>query len=93
MNLHFLLSGYLFYWVVIGVDPTPRPIPPLAKLGVVFASLPLHAFFGVVLMGTQTVLAGDFYESLQLTGTPTCLATNDSAAESLGPQAKCPWCW
>ena len=21
MNLHFLMSGYLFYWVVIGVDP------------------------------------------------------------------------
>jgi putative copper resistance protein D len=67
MNLHFLLTGYLFYWVVIGVDPTPRPIPPIAKLAVVFASLPLHAFFGVVLMGTKSVLAGDFYRSLQLT--------------------------
>ena len=53
MNLHFLLTGYLFYWVVIGVDPTPRPIPPLGKLAMVFASLPLHAFFGVVLMGTK----------------------------------------
>ncbi|MEX7472470.1 cytochrome c oxidase assembly protein [Mycobacterium adipatum] len=66
MNAHFLLSGYLFYWVVIGVDPTPRPIPPLAKLAMVFGSLPLHAFFGVVLMSTQTVLAGDFYRSLGL---------------------------
>jgi cytochrome c oxidase assembly factor CtaG len=66
MNAHFLLSGYLFYWVVIGVDPTPRPIPPLAKLAVVFGSLPLHAFFGVVLMGTQTVLAGEFYRTLDL---------------------------
>ena len=66
MNLHFVLSGYLFYWVVIGVDPTPRPIPPLAKLGVVFASLPLHAFFGVVLMGMSTVLGADFYRSLKL---------------------------
>ncbi|HYO00475.1 MAG TPA: cytochrome c oxidase assembly protein [Mycobacterium sp.] len=66
MNLHFLLTGYLFYWVVIGVDPTPRPIPPIAKLAVVFGSLPLHAFFGVVLMGTKAVLAGDFYQSLQL---------------------------
>ncbi|OBF77883.1 copper resistance protein CopD [Mycobacterium sp. 852002-51613_SCH5001154] len=67
MNLHFLLSGYLFYWIVIGVDPTPRPIPPLAKVGVVFASLPLHAFFGVVLMGTRRVLGADYYRSLGLT--------------------------
>ncbi len=66
MNLHFLLTGYLFYWVVIGVDPTPRPLPSLGKLAMVFATLPLHAFFGVVLMGTQTVLAGSFYESLKL---------------------------
>jgi len=66
MNAHFLLSGYLFYWVVIGVDPTPRPIPHMAKLAMVFGSLPLHAFFGVVLMGTQSVLAGDFYRSLGL---------------------------
>ena len=66
MNIHFLLSGYLFYWVVIGIDPTPRPIPPLGKLAMVFASLPLHAFFGVVLMGSKTVLAEGFYRSLQL---------------------------
>jgi cytochrome c oxidase assembly factor CtaG/putative copper export protein len=66
MNLHFLISGYLYYWVVIGVDPTPRPIPPLAKVGVVFASLPLHAFFGVELMGTRTVLGAAYYRSLGL---------------------------
>lgn len=66
MNVHFLLSGYLFYWVVIGVDPTPRPLPPIAKLAMVFASLPLHAFFGVVLMGTNTAIGGDFYRSLAL---------------------------
>lgn len=66
MNIHFLASGYLFYWVVIGVDPTPRRIPPLAKLGVVFASLPLHAFFAIVLMSMDTVLGGSFYRSLHL---------------------------
>jgi cytochrome c oxidase assembly factor CtaG/putative copper export protein len=66
MNVHFLLSGYLFYWVVIGIDPTPRQIPQLGKVAMVFASLPLHAFFGVVLMGMQTVLGETFYRSLQL---------------------------
>ncbi len=66
MNVHFLLSGYLFYWVVIGIDPTPRQIPQLGKVAMVFASLPLHAFFGVVLMGMETVLGESFYRSLQL---------------------------
>lgn len=66
MNLHFLMSGYLFYWVVIGIDPTPRAVPQLAKMGMVFASIPLHAFFGVVLMGMSTLLGERFYRSLQL---------------------------
>jgi putative copper resistance protein D len=66
MNLHFLLTGYLFYWAVIGVDPTPRVIPPLGKIGMVFASIPLHAFFGVLLMGMADVLGEQFYRSLQL---------------------------
>jgi cytochrome c oxidase assembly factor CtaG/putative copper export protein len=66
MNVHFLASGYLFYWVVIGVDPTPRPIPPIAKVAVVFASLPLHAFFAVILMSMPKVLGESFYRSLHL---------------------------
>lgn len=74
MNVHFLLTGYLFYWVVIGIDPTPRPLPPLGKIGMVFASLPLHAFFGVVMMGMQTVLGEPFYRSLQLSWHPDLLA-------------------
>ena len=66
MNLHFLMSGYLFYWVVIGIDPTPRAVAPLAKIGMVFASIPLHAFFGVILMGMPRLLGERFYRSLQL---------------------------
>lgn len=66
MNLHFLLSGYLFYWVVIGIDPKPRQVEPLTKLGMVFGSLPFHAFFGVALMSMSTVLGGWFYRSLDL---------------------------
>lgn len=66
MNLHFLISGYLFYWVVIGIDPTPRAVPQLGKIGMVFASIPLHAFFGVVLMGMADVLGERFYRSLLL---------------------------
>ena len=66
MNAHFLLVGYIFYWPVIGIDPSPRKLPHLGKLGLVFASLPFHAFFGVVLMGMQTVIGEEFYRGLAL---------------------------
>nr|WP_067699754.1 cytochrome c oxidase assembly protein [Nocardia jejuensis] len=66
MNVHFLLSGYLFYWVVIGIDPKPRQVEPLTKLGMVFGSLPFHAFFGIALMSMDTVLGGWFYRALGL---------------------------
>ncbi|PWV85258.1 putative copper resistance protein D [Prauserella marina] len=66
MNAHFLLAGYVFYWPVIGVDPAPRRLPPLGKLGLIFASMPFHAFFGVTLMNMQTVLGESFYRGLNL---------------------------
>ncbi|MBY6364565.1 cytochrome c oxidase assembly protein [Rhodococcoides corynebacterioides] len=66
MNLHFLLSGYLFYWVVIGVDPAPRRLSPVTKLAIVFGSLPFHAFFGVALMSTESVMGEQFFRGLGL---------------------------
>ncbi|MFC5289108.1 cytochrome c oxidase assembly protein [Actinokineospora guangxiensis] len=66
MNAHFLLVGFIFYWPVIGIDPSPRTLPHLGKLGLVFASMPFHAFFGVVLMGMQTVIGEEFYRGLAL---------------------------
>lgn len=66
MNLHFILSGYLFYWVVIGVDPSPRNLQPMTKLAMVFGSLPFHAFFGIALMSMGEVMGATFYRSLGL---------------------------
>ncbi|EOM76474.1 copper resistance protein CopD [Rhodococcus rhodnii] len=66
MNFHFLASGYLFYWVAIGVDPAPRQLQPVTKLAMVFGSLPFHAFFGVALMSTTSVMGEWFYRSLDL---------------------------
>lgn len=66
MKAHFLVTGYVFYWPVIGIDPSPRQLPHLAKLGMVFVSMPFHAFFGVTLMNMQTVIGEPFYRGLDL---------------------------
>ncbi len=66
MSLHFLLVGALFFWPVVGIDPAPRRLPPAARLGVVFASLPFHAFFGVALMSANTAVGEQWYRGLAL---------------------------
>ena len=66
MNLHFLVVGTLFFWPLIGVDPAPRRLAPAARLGLLFLSVPFHAFFGVVLMSSGEVIGGDYYRALAL---------------------------
>jgi putative copper resistance protein D len=70
MNLHFIVAGVLFFWPLIGIDPAPRRLPPVARLGVVFASVPFHAFFGVALMSASQVIGGGFYRALALPWVP-----------------------
>lgn len=66
MNIHFLISGYIFYWVIIGVDAAPQQIEPSVKLVTLMGSLPFHAWFGISLMQSQKVLAETYYASLDL---------------------------
>ena len=47
MQVHFLAAGYLFYWVVIGVDAGPRRLGYPARLILLMASLVIHSFFAV----------------------------------------------
>jgi cytochrome c oxidase assembly factor CtaG/putative copper export protein len=74
MNLHFLLVGALFFWPLVGIDPAPRRWPPAGRLGIMFASVPFHAFFGVALMSSTVVIGGAFYRSLALPWAPDLLA-------------------
>ncbi len=66
MNVHFLMVGYLYYWVIIGVDPAPRRLTPLVKLAMLLGALPFHAFFGLALMNSRTVLGQSYFQSLAL---------------------------
>ena len=74
MNLHFLVVGYLYYWVIIGIDPAPRRLPYPAKLGILLAALPFHAFFGLALMSSHEALAAPYYRSLSLPWVPDLVA-------------------
>ena len=62
--VHFLASGYLFAWVLIGIDPAPRPINPVLKLVTLLVTLAFHAFFGVALVSATWLIAEGWYTSL-----------------------------
>ena len=66
MAVHFLITGYLFYWGIIGVDPGPRRLPFIGRLALLFAIMPFHAFFGVAMMTMTSVVGGNFYRELAL---------------------------
>ncbi len=74
MTAHFLGAGYLFVWSLVGIDPGPqRPGYPFRMI-ILLASLGFHAFFGISMMSTTTVLAADWWSSLGLRDETVLLA-------------------
>jgi len=70
MISHFLLTGYLFAWALIGVDPGPPKWTPPLRLVILFATVSFHAFFGVALTSGTKLLAPDFFARLEIPWLP-----------------------
>ena len=83
MNLHFFLAGFLFFHVIIGIDPNPKKIPYIVRIVILFAAMSIHAFFSIALISSKTLLDGGYYASLQ---TPwlTDLLADQNAGGSIG---------
>jgi putative copper resistance protein D len=64
MLTHFVAAGFLFFWVLIGVDPGRRRIAPPILVLVHFAGMAFHAFLGVILLQATTVVAERWYTAV-----------------------------
>jgi putative copper resistance protein D len=64
MHVHFLFAGYLFAWVLIGLDPAPGRISPPLRLITLLVTMTFHAFFGVTLLSGKGVLAASYFGGL-----------------------------
>jgi len=74
MFVHFLLTGYVFVWMLVGVDPGPRRPPPAARLVVLLATMGFHAFFGVTLVSGTALLEPEWFTALGRTWGDDALA-------------------
>ncbi len=73
MNLHFLLTGYLFVLTMIGSDPVPKRAPYPLRLLLLFATMAFHAFFGVTLMGGTSLLQASWFGNMGRDWGPSAL--------------------
>ncbi|MGN6741782.1 MAG: cytochrome c oxidase assembly protein [Amnibacterium sp.] len=68
MLLHFIAVGWLYFWGILAVDPSPRPARrglralsgPFVQVLELTGTVPFHAFFGVALMMSTVLLAPVF---------------------------------
>jgi len=82
VHLHFLAAGLLFWWPVVGLDPSRWRLPHIARLGFVFLMVPFHAFLGVAIMNSGRVLAPTL-ATFQRTWGPTPLADQQTGGAIL----------
>lgn len=60
MLVHFLMVGLLFFWPLMGVDPAPHRSPYVIRILELFAAMPFHAFFGISVMMSSSLVTTAF---------------------------------
>lgn len=66
VHLHFIITGCLFFWPLLGIDPLPgRMSYPLRAL-LMFLSTPFHTVLGLTVMQSADLFGGDWYPNLRL---------------------------
>ncbi|WP_228389124.1 cytochrome c oxidase assembly protein [Cumulibacter manganitolerans] len=66
LHVHFLVSGCIFFWPLVGLDPIPGRVGYPFRILIMFATMPFHAFLGLTIMQYSSLLAGGYYQSLDL---------------------------
>jgi putative membrane protein len=72
----FLAASFLFWWPVIGADPSRWRLPYPVRLFYLFLAMPQNSFLGVALMGAPAVLYPHYLSNLRTWG-PTALADQE----------------
>lgn len=80
MGLHFLLSGILLFFVIIGVDPTPQKSPFILRIVILFVAISIHAFFSVALMSSSQLVDGGYFAEIARPWWPDFLADQKMGA-------------
>ncbi|MEV6346053.1 cytochrome c oxidase assembly protein [Actinoplanes sp. NPDC051851] len=67
IHIHFMLTGCLFFWPLLGLDPLPNRWPYPGRALLMVLSVPFHTVLGLTIMQATELLGGDWYPNLHLT--------------------------
>ncbi len=79
MLTHFLMVGLLFFYPLLGVDPAPRRPQPVLGILELFAGMPFHAFFGIAVMMSSTLITPYFAHALPASWPTSALSDQRTA--------------
>ncbi len=82
MLLYFMVTGYAFFNLIIGVD-RPRPdLPHLVRLALAISIMPFHAIFAVGIMSSKSLIGADFYQSIDVAWVGDLMADQSIAGQA-----------
>lgn len=67
LHIYMVVVGCLFFFPLLGVDPVPIKMPYPIRILLFFLTMPFHAFLGVTIMGSRTLIAEEWYLSFDRT--------------------------
>ncbi|MEA5153662.1 cytochrome c oxidase assembly protein [Raineyella sp.] len=73
MLLWFMLTGYLFFDMVAGVDKWTN-LPHMGRLALVIGVMPFHALFAVFILQASQLIGEPFYRAIDVPWIPDLLA-------------------
>lgn len=66
VHIHFIITGCLFFWPLLGLDPLPNRWPYPGRALLMVLSVPFHTVLGLTIMQSTELLGGDWYPNLGL---------------------------
>lgn len=82
MLVYFMVTGYLFFNLVIGHDRQSWNMPHLVKLALMISIMPFHAIFAVGILSSQTIIGETFYRTLDVTWVGDLMADQSVAGQA-----------
>ncbi len=81
MLLYFMVTGYAFFNMIVGVDKQMTNLPHLVKLALVISVMPFHAIFAVGIMSSASLFGADFYRAIDVTWVGDLMADQNIAGQ------------